>query len=428
MITKGAVANVLAACTKVATASGEQPISERADELHQRFEHYCNDGHRVLGLAIRDVTGNPVINKDDEQEMTFVGFLLLDDPPKTGAAEAIQELVRLGIVFKVITGDNRFVAQRLGSLMGLAKPCMLTGGELSKVSDAALVQQVSSVDIFAEIEPNQKERIIIALRKAGHVVGYLGDGINDASALHAADVGISVDSAVDVAKEAADIVLLKHDLDVLVQGVRNGRVTLANTLKYLFITTSANFGNMFSMAGASLFLPFLPLLPKQILLNNFLADLPALTIATDPVDPEQLNRPRRWDTGMIRRFMIVFGLVSSMFDYLTFGLLLLVLRCTEPQFQTGWFVESLMTQLFIVMVIRTRRTFVKSRPGNILFATTLLVSAAAVALPYTPLGSMFGLVPLPALFMLALLGITLLYLLASEAAKQVLFARLDKRP
>ena len=426
MITKGAFANVLAVCTSASTREGIVPVAEVSEMLQESFQRYCNDGHRVLGLAFRDVTGDPVITKDDEEEMTFAGFLLFDDPPKPGAAEAIRQLMQLGVGFKVITGDDRLVARRLSIQMGLAQPQVLTGDTLHEMSDAALVNRVGKVDIFAETEPNQKERILIALRKAGHVVGYLGDGINDASALHAADVGISVDGAVDVAKEAADIVLLRHDLDVLIQGVRNGRVTFANTMKYIYITTSANFGNMFSMAGASLFLPFLPLLPKQILLNNFLSDIPSLTIATDSVDPEQVNRPRRWDQRFILRFMIAFGLVSSVFDFLTFGSLLLLLRASEAQFQTGWFIESLMTELFIVMVIRTHRPFLKSKPGRILLAATLLVAGATIILPYTPLGAMFGLVPLPVAFMLSLVAITLLYLLASEAVKRVMFARLER--
>jgi Mg2+-importing ATPase len=255
------------------------------------------------------------------------------------------------------------------------------------------------------------------------VVGYLGDGINDASALHTADVGISVESAVDVAKEAADIILLDRDLRVLAQGVRLGRQTFANTLKYVFITTSANFGNMVSMAGASLFLPFLPLLPKQILLNNFLSDLPSMSIATDSVDREQVDRPRRWDIRLIRNFMLVFGLVSSLFDYLTFGALLYWLRATEQEFQTGWFVESLMTELFIVFVIRTRRTFFRSRPGRLLLVTTLIVAGTTILLPYTPLGTLFGFVPLPPLFILLLLGITAGYLVASELVKRWFFRR-----
>ena len=426
MITKGAFDNVLAVCTRVAAEGGETGMDGMREALRQRFAEYCNAGHRVLGIATRDVTGDPVIDKSDEQEMTFLGFLLFDDPPKAGAEAAIEELRRLGVGFKVITGDNRLVAQRLGGLMGIEKPDVLTGEALREMSDAALINRVGAADIFAEIEPNQKERIIIALRKAGHVVGYLGDGINDASALHAADVGISVDGAVDVAKEAADIVLLERNLGVLARGVSNGRITFANTLKYIFITTSANFGNMFSMAGASLFLPFLPLLPKQILLNNFLSDLPALAIATDAVDPGQVQRPRRWDHRFIRRFMIAFGLVSSVFDYVTFGVLLLVLRVSEAQFQTGWFLESLMTELFIIMVIRTQRSIFHSKPGRLLTTLTLVVAGAASFLPYTELGAVFGLVPLPWEVMLTLLGITALYLFTSEVIKRVMFARLEQ--
>lgn len=426
MITKGAFSHVLDGCINVATPDGLRPIDQIRDELERRFVTYSNNGYRVLGLAIRDVTGDPVINKDDEHDMTFEGFLLFEDPPKAGAPEAIAELRSLGIGFKVITGDNRLMAQRLGTQLGIANPHVLTGDTLHRMGDAALIRRVGQVDIFAETEPNQKERILIALRKAGNVVGYLGDGINDASALHAADVGLSVESAVDVAKEAADIVLLRRDLGVLARGVRNGRVTFSNTLKYVFITTSANFGNMFSMAGASLFLPFLPLLPKQILLNNFLSDLPALTIATDTVDPEQLIRPRRWDQRFIRRYMIAFGLVSSVFDYLTFGALLLMLRANEAQFQTGWFIESLMTELFIVMVIRTHRSIFRSKPGRLLSIATLIVSGFTVILPYTTLGHLFGLVALPGKFMLTILVITMLYLLASEGVKRVMFSRLEK--
>lgn len=427
MITKGAFSNVLAVCSRVATPAGSEPIPAWREVLQQRFAAYCGEGHRVLALASRDVSEDPIINQDDERDMNFEGFLLFEDPPKEGVAEAIAELERLGVDFKVITGDNRLAAQRLGRQMGLAEPSVLTGDALHAMSDAALVNRVGGIDLFAEIEPNQKERIILALRKAGHVVGYLGDGINDASALHAADVGISVDGAVDVAKEAADIVLLKHDLEVLARGVRGGRTTFDNTLKYVQITSSANFGNMCSMALASLALPFLPLLPKQILLNNFLSDLPALSIATDAVDEERIRRPRRWDTRSIRRFMITFGLVSSVFDGLTFAVLLLVLRASEAQFQTGWFIESLMTELFIVLVMRTHRPLFRSRPGRVLTLATLAVAASTVLLPYTSLGSLFGLVPLPWPFMAVLAGITLLYLGTSEILKRRLFAHLERQ-
>jgi Mg2+-importing ATPase len=428
MITKGALRNVLDVCVDAQTLIGPGaartvPIAEVRLALQERYETYSEQGYRVLGVAVRDVTDDPIINKDDEQQMTFSGFLLLEDPPKAGALDAIAELKRLGVALKIITGDNRLVAGRMGRHMGVERPTVLTGEELRGLSDTALLQRVGEVDIFAETEPNQKERILAALRKAGNVVGYLGDGINDASALHTADVGISVEGAVDVAKEAADIVLLERDLGVLAQGVRLGRQTFANTLKYVFITTSANFGNMVSMAGASLFLPFLPLLPKQILLNNFLSDVPSMTIATDSVDRTQVDRPRRWDIRFIRNFMLVFGLVSSVFDYLTFGALLFWLRATEREFQTGWFIESLMTELFIVLVVRTRGRFYRSRPGRLLLVSTLFVAGVTVFLPYTPVGALFGFVPLPPLFVLLLLGITGGYLLASEMVKRWFFRR-----
>jgi Mg2+-importing ATPase len=275
------------------------------------------------------------------------------------------------------------------------------------------------------VDPNQKERIILALQKMGHVVGYMGDGINDAPALHAADVGISVDQAVDVAKEAADFVLLERDLAVLRQGIELGRMTFANTLKYVQITTSANFGNMFSMAGASLFLPFLPMLPMQILLTNFLTDFPAMAIAGDSVDRELVERPRRWDIHFIRSFMVTFGLVSSVFDYLTFGVLMLILRAKESTFQTGWFLESVLTELLILLVIRTQRPFFKSRPGRALLIAVLIVAAVTVLLPYSPLDQVLGFVRLPLVPALVLGGITVLYVLGSELAKRVFYARVQ---
>jgi Mg2+-importing ATPase len=291
------------------------------------------------------------------------------------------------------------------------------------MSDDALLTQVVAADVFAEIEPNQKERIILALRKAGNVVGYMGDGINDASALHAADVGISVESAVDVAKEAADIVLLEKDLSVLVQGVREGRTTFANTLKYVFMATSANFGNMFSMAGASLFLSFLPLLPKQVLLTNLMTDFPEMTIATDRVDDEMVAYPRRWDIKAIRKFMITFGLVSSVFDYLTFGVLMFVLHATPDQFRTGWFLESVVSASLIVLVIRSRKPFFKSRPSKYLSMATLLVVMVTLILPFTPLGRLFGFSQIPISFLLILAIIIALYLIAAEITKAVFYRK-----
>jgi Mg2+-importing ATPase len=274
------------------------------------------------------------------------------------------------------------------------------------------------------VDPNQKERIINTLQKRGHVVGYMGDGINDAPSLHDADVGISVDSAVDVAKEAADFVLLQQDLSVLYQGIILGRTTFANTMKYVFVTTSANFGNMFSMAGASLFIPFLPLLPFQVLLTNFLTDFPAVTIANDSVDPEMIEKPRRWDINFIRKFMITFGLVSSSFDYLTFGLLLLVFKVSQDTFRTGWFLESVMTELLIMLVIRTSRPFFQSKPGKGLFYSTLVVAVITLSLPYIPkLNTLLGLTPLPIGLLLTLLGITLIYILMNEITKRIFYRK-----
>jgi Mg2+-importing ATPase len=363
------------------------------------------------------------ISKDQESGMTLLGFLVFSDPPKPDVAGTIQRLKLLGISLKVITGDNRLVAAQISRQVGLSHPRMLTGPELRTLRDEALLSRVNDVDVFAEVEPNQKERIISALRKAGNVVGYMGDGINDASALHAADVSISVDQAVDVAKEAADIVLLEKDLNVLVEGVQEGRATFANTLKYVFMATSANFGNMFSMAGASLFLPFLPLLPKQILLTNLLTDIPEMTIATDSVDRELIEQPRRWDIAFIRKFMLTFGLVSSVFDYLTFGALVFVLNATMEQFRTGWFVESVISASVIVLVIRSRRPFLKSMPGYYLLLATGLTGALTLMIPFSPLGEVFGLAPLPAGFMLILGLIVMLYVIAAEWAKKVFYER-----
>jgi Mg2+-importing ATPase len=337
--------------------------------------------------------------------------------------ETIGLLKRLGVSLKIITGDNRLVATNVSQQIGLMNGRILTGPELGQMSDAALLKRVVEVDILAEVEPNQKERIILALRKAGNVVGYMGDGINDASALHAADVSISVESAADVAKEAADFVLLEKDLSVLVQGVKAGRMTFANTLKYVFMATSANFGNMFSMAGASLFLPFLPLLPKQILLTNLMTDFPEMAIATDSVDSEMVEQPRRWDITFIRKFMLAFGLLSSVFDYLTFGCLLLVLHSTVDQFRTGWFMESVASASLIVLVIRSRRPFFKSKPGKYLLLATLLIVILALLLPISPLAGLLEFQPLPLSFLLMLGVILLIYIIAAELLKKAFYAR-----
>src|SRR5512146_967169 len=358
MVTKGTVPGVLDVCSSAEVTGGTAvDIAAVRERITRRFAEYSGEGYRTLGIACKEVVPDTPLDKKSEAGMTFLGFLVLFDPPKPGIAETIGRLKSLGVSMKMITGDNSLVASHVLRQIGVQDPRILTGHHLREASDEAVLGHVAEVDAFAEVEPNQKERIILALKKAGNVVGYMGDGINDASALHSADVGISVESAVDVAKESADIVLLEKDLGVLVQGVREGRITFANTLKYVFMATSANFGNMFSMAGASLFLPFLPLLPKQILLTNLMTDVPEMTIATDAVDSDMVARPRRWDIGAIRKFMLTFGILSSVFDYLTFGLLVFVLHATPELFRTGWFVESVISASLIVLVIRSRTPF-----------------------------------------------------------------------
>jgi Mg2+-importing ATPase len=422
MLTKGALRSVVDVCTGVESGDGTiREIAGLTEQIQRRFEELSGKGFRTLGIAYKEVGGDRRITKEHETGMIFLGFLAFFDPPKAGIVQTISGLKKLGISLKVITGDNRHVAASVGEQVGMSNPKILVGADLHYMSDEALRKQASDVGIFAEVEPSQKERIILALRKSGNVVGYMGDGINDATALHTADVGISVNSAVDVAKEAASIVLLEKDLSVLVDGVREGRTTFANTLKYVFMTTSANFGNMVSMAGTALFLPFLPLLPKQILLNNFLTDFPAMAIATDNVDPEMVEKPRRWDIKFIRDFMIVFGIVSSVFDFLTFGALLFVLRATTDQFRTGWFLESVFTELLIVPVIRTSKSFYKSKLGRPLLMATVVVFVIALALPYTALGTLLGFTPIPVSFLLVLAIITSSYLVASEVTKKFFY-------
>ena len=424
MVTKGALPNVLAVCSSAETEGGKIiEIAAARDRIQQHFEEFSSKGLRTLGVAYKNMGFESRMSKDHEAGMTFSGFLVLFDPPKPNIIETIANLKNLGVSLKIITGDNHLVAANLSGQMGLSKTRIITGPELSQLSDAALLKRVADVDVFAEIEPNQKERIILALRKAGNVVGYMGDGINDASALHVADVGISVDSAVDVAKDAADIVLLEKDLGVLVQGVREGRTTFANTLKYVFMATSANFGNMFSMAGASLFLTFLPLLPKQILLTNLMTDFPEMTIAADRVDKEMVDQPRRWDIKAIRKFMFTFGIVSSVFDYLTFGVLLFILHANHKEFRAGWFVESVISAALIVLVIRTRRPFFKSMPGKYLLIATLLIVVMTLILPFTPLGDIFGFSPLPISFLLIVGLITISYILTAEIAKKIFYKK-----
>jgi Mg2+-importing ATPase len=424
LITKGAVSQVTQVCSYAENADGTLvPIADASAGIQQTYEALSAKGYRTLGVAYKNWGNNGPIHKDDEKDMVFAGFVTLFDPPKEGIADTIKSLKNLGIRLKVITGDNALIARSMSGQVGMKDAVILTGSQLRQMSDDALRHQVLKTDIFAEVEPNHKERIILALKKAGKVVGYMGDGINDASALHAADVGISVNTAVDVAKEAADIVLLDQDLNVLIAGVKEGRRTFANTQKYIFMATSANFGNMFSMAGASMFLSFLPLLPIQILLTNLMTDLPSMAIATDNVDEEWTAKPRKWDIGFIKRFMLIFGILSSVFDYLTFGVLLFFFHAAEKEFQTGWFIESVVSATLIVMVVRTRKTIFTSKPGKYLLSSTVFVALFALFLPVMPFAGILGFTAVPFKFYLAMLTIVALYIIFAELMKRWFYKR-----
>ena len=419
LLTKGAVEPLLAVC---ASLGDGRPLDEamRA-KIAERFRAYSEDGMRVLAVATKTMPRAAHYGRDDEQDMTFAGFVVFTDPPKAGAARALADLAGAGVGVKIITGDNRLVAAHVARAVGLDGGSMLTGARLEELHDEALWAIAERTSVFAEVDPNQKERVIMALKKTGHVVGFMGDGVNDAPAMHAADTSISVDGAVDVARAAADFVLLEKDLDVLRRGIALGRTTFANTLKYIETTLSANLGNMISMAAASLVLPFLPLLASQILLNNFLSDLPAFGLASDSVDPELVARPRRWDVRAIRRFMIQFGLLSSMFDFATFGVLLMVYRAAPVTFRTAWFIESLLTELAIALVVRTRRVCFMSRPGRFLLWSTIATAALTFLLPYLPLAPALGFEPLSPVLVVVIVVITALYVAAAELLKRILF-------
>ncbi|MVM41242.1 magnesium-translocating P-type ATPase [Spirosoma sp. HMF3257] len=424
MVTKGALQNILDICQFVdAGGPSPVPIADHQATIQKTFQELSAKGFRTLGLATKNTNGKRAIDKTDEAGMTFLGFISLFDSPKEGIQDTLATLQNLGIQIKMITGDNVLVATAVAQAIGIKSPSVLTGANLRQLSSEALRHKVTTTHVFAEIEPNQKESIILALKKRGYVVGYMGDGINDASALHAADVGISVESAVNVAKESADIVLLKQDLNVLIDGVREGRRTFTNTMKYIFMATSANFGNMFSMAGASIFLPFLPLLPVQILLTNLLTDLPEMAIASDNVDPNAIEKPAKWDMQFIRRFMMTFGLLSSVFDYLSFGLLLWVFKANEALFQTGWFVESVMSASTIVLVVRTRQVFYRSRPGRWLLLATALIVGIVLLLPVSPLANVFGFTTMPLSLYGAIIGIVGCYVLLAEWLKHWFYKR-----
>jgi Mg2+-importing ATPase len=430
LICKGAFAEVLAICTAVESGGKCRPLTAaRRKAIERLFQDRSEAGYRVLAVAEREFAAKSGYSRDDESELVLTGLLLFLDPPKPQAQATLHDLAALGIGVKIISGDNRYVTAHLAQTVGLDPGALVTGSQIAAMSDEALWHTVSRTTLFVEIDPQQKERIVRSFQHIGHAVGYLGDGINDAPALRAADVGISVDHAVDVARESSDVILLRHDLDVLRQGIVDGRRAFANTLKYISITTSANFGNMISMALATPFLPFLPLLPKQILLNNFLSDLPSVAISSDNVDRAQIRSPQRWNVAMLQRFMVVFGLISSCFDLMTFALLLLLLKSNEAAFQTGWFVVSLLTELAVVLVLRTHGSAFTSRPSRLLAVTTVAVAVAGLCIPFLgPVATLFGFAPLSAAATAAALAIVGGYIVATEYAKRAFYRHRMNQP
>ncbi len=431
LVVKGAPEDILRLCTSYETDndSGPLPMDDAAMTANKAlFDSLGREGYRVLGIAWRQVEADhPHAVVSDETKLVFLGFAAFLDPPKESAQKALADLAASGVSVKIVTGDNELVTQHICGQLGLPVTGVLTGTDIRAMDDQALAGQVERVNLFCRVTPDQKNRIILALKKRGHTVGYLGDGINDAPSLHSADIGISVDSAVDVAKAAAVIILLEQDLGVLQHGVIEGRRTFGNIMKYIMMGTSSNFGNMFSMAGGALFLPFLPMLPTQILLNNMLYDMSEIPIPMDNVDEDYVDRPRQWDINFVRKFMLTVGPISSIFDFLTFFVMLELFQAGESLFQTGWFIESMATQVLVIFIIRTHKNPLKSRPNKWLTICSLVVVALAVMLPFTPLGGLLGFVPLPPLFFIVLAGMVIFYLVIVEQVKQWFYRHYSSR-
>jgi Mg2+-importing ATPase len=426
LITKGEAESVFVVCGSVIVDGAPQPFDEaRRAEAAETFKKLSADGFRVLGVAVRKVEQQPVYALADERDMTLAGFAAFLDPPKEGIVAVLEALKQNGVSVVIMTGDNQYVTQKVAHDVGLPTAIIVTGAQLDTMDDAALAYQAEHGAIFARVSPEQKNRVILGLKSRGHVVGYIGDGINDAPSLHTADVGISVMNGVDVAKDAAKIILLEKDLSVLNEGVVEGRRCFANIMKYIIMATSSNFGNMFSMAAASLFLKFLPMLPTQILLNNFLYDTSQVAVPGDNVDPVLLHKPKRWQIAFIRQFMVIIGPISSIYDFLTFAVLLWWFHAAAnpPLFRTGWFVESLATQTLVVFVIRTAGNPFRSRPSGRLVIGVAAVTIAGAVLPYTPLGPLLGFIPLPLSLLGAIALLALTYLFLVQVVKTWFYRR-----
>ena len=425
-IAKGAPEEILKVCSFYEL---EKIVADLDDEtrkkIEQKYQDYSAEGLRVLGVAYKRLKiDKTVYSINDENDMVFLGFVAFLDPPKETAKQSIQLLTKAGIELKILTGDNELVTRKVCDELSFEVKGVAVGNDIANMPDESLMAIVEEANVFCRVNPVQKDRIISLLKRNGHVVGYMGDGINDAPSLKTSDVGVSVDNAVDVARESADIILSRNDLTVLAEGVLEGRKTFGNTMKYIMIGVSSNFGNMFSVAGAALFLPFLPMLPVQILLNNLLYDFSQSTITTDKVDDEYVERPKRWDLAFIRRFMISLGPVSSLFDFLTFFVMLIFFSASAPLFQTAWFIESLVSQILVVFIVRTRRQpFWKSKPSKYLAISSVAIISFALIVPFTPLGVLFGFVTPPPMFYVALTLLLTAYLVLAESVKTWFFKR-----
>jgi Mg2+-importing ATPase len=429
LLTKGAPEEIFLHCSHFELDGKLSPMDPaRIVGLKEEYDSLSNDGFRVLAVAARELQGKTICAKEDECDLVLKGYVAFLDPPKSTAGRALEALHKHGVSLKILTGDNQLISRKVCRDVGLSPDPMLLGGDVEKMSDTELAEASEKTTLFARLSPAHKERVIRALRGKGHVVGFLGDGINDAPALRAADIGISVDTATDVARESADLILLEKDLMVLEEGVTEGRKVFANIVKYIRMGASSNFGNMFSVLGASAFLPFIPMAPIQVLTNNLLYDFSQVPIPGDAVDDEQVSKPRPWNIAEIRRFILFIGPISSIFDYTTFFVMLWVFSCWDPSraslFQTGWFVESLMTQTLIIHVIRTNKIpFIQSRASRPLIATTVCIMAFGAWLPYSPLAPALGLVNLPGLYWPILLLTLLAYMTLTQSIKMWLLRR-----
>ena len=424
LLTKGATQSVLKACTKINLQGRITSISRYKSKIEKKFSDLANQGLRVIAVAYKE-DNKQKHDEKDESNLIFLGFITFSDPPKKDVKKSIERLENLGIDFKILTGDNEIITRRIAVEVDIPIKKIVLGDEIDRLKDDQLKKIAEEANIFCRLTPLQKERIIRILKQSGHDVGYMGDGINDVAALHEADAGISVDSAVDVAKDASDIILLNKNLDILANGVLEGRKVFSNSMKYILMGTSSDFGNMLSMSVSSFFLPFLPMLPSQVLLNDLMYDVSQTTVSSDNVDNEYIKKPKKFNLNAIKKYMLFFGPISSVYDFITFGIMLWFFHSSDVMFRTGWFIESIATQTLVVFIIRTRKPFWKSRPGKWLLLSCLGIVALALAITLTPIGKLFGMTSLPALFFAFLAAMIVTYLALAELAKRIFFKKFD---